>query len=189
MTETGALWTPPWRGVGRADRRAGAAPHLSVAALLAASAGAHVLAHGADDHLGPRHHVPRHQQLVGGAGSRGPARRRHPVGRDVPRPDRALPGVHRRDVVAQSRPSLREPLAPVGADFRAHAHQPDPHADRHGGRGGLCIPALRVLDLRSRLRADRLLREPDRDGLGRGLPSWPAWCCATASARKALPGS
>ena len=46
----------------------GVAQHLSLAQLLAAALGAHLLAAGADAALGIHHPVLPHQQLLGGAG-------------------------------------------------------------------------------------------------------------------------
>ncbi len=93
----------------RAHRRHGAAPSLSAAGILAARPRARLLAdphHGA---LGLHHPVPGDQQQLGGAGRRRAVYRGAALGGDVPRPARRRLLVPGGDVVAQPRPSLREP--------------------------------------------------------------------------------
>src|SRR5260370_22135101 len=84
---------------------------LFAAQLVAAHARAALLADAADADLGLHEPVPLYQQHLCLPCLWRAARRRHAVGRAVPRPARPVDVVSRGDVGAQSRASLRHPVA------------------------------------------------------------------------------
>ncbi len=88
------------------------------------------------------------------------------VGRTVPRAARLVDVVPRRNVGAQSRASLRHPVAAlrVGRVAIVDEHDPGTARPRTGGAAG--DPAVSLFDLRAGAAAGRVLRRAVDDGLG-----------------------
>ena len=121
------------------------------------------------------------QQHLCGARLRRAAGRGDAVGRDVPRPARRLDLVSRGDVVAQSRPSLRDPAAPLRMGDLAARDEPHPRRDRRRAGGAAGDPALSLFDLFAGAAAHRLFRRAAGDGLG----AW-AWRSAACILRHGM---
>src|SRR5262249_28894421 len=124
-----------------------AAPHLYPARVAAAAARARLLADHADDHLGLHVDLPRHQFELGGQGWRGPARGRAAMGRGVPGTAGPVALFHGGDVVAQSGPPLRQPLAAWRTGGLDDGDEPVAHADRRRARGAALYLLLSLLGL------------------------------------------
>src|SRR6516164_6812081 len=120
---------------------------LSAAQLVAAYARAALLADPADADLGLHEPVPLRQQQLCLPRLRRAARGGHAVGCTVPWPAGPFDVVSRGDVGAQSRASLRHPVAAirVGPVVVVDEHDPRFAWDDAGGAAG--DPALSLLDL------------------------------------------
>src|SRR5437879_2355119 len=108
----------------------GAALLVSADVVLAAAAGADLLAGAADQHLGLSAELYLADVGVFRARRRFADRRGDPVGHPVPRPARFLDLFSRGDVGAQSRQPDDEPVEADRVPDLADDHEPDPARDR-----------------------------------------------------------
>src|SRR5829696_4943117 len=149
------------RDFGASNPGDGIALLVSSDVVVAAAAGADLLAGAADHHLGlsAELHFAERQLLC--------ARRRHadrrgdPVGHPVPRPARLFDLVPRGDVGAQSRQPDDEPVEADRVPDLADDHEPDPACDRRDPDDAAGAVLLRFQFLRNRAAADRVLLQPD----------------------------
>ena len=121
---------------GAPDRRDDPALLVSVDVVLAAAAGAGLLAGAADDHLGLPAELHRAEFRLLRAGRRHADRRGDPVGHHVSRPARLLDLVSGGDVGAQPRQSDDEPAEADRISARADDDEPDPARDRRRADAG-----------------------------------------------------
>src|SRR3954451_3770839 len=151
----------PTRDCGASHQRDGAALLVFADVVLAADAGAGLLAGAADHHLG----LPAELSLadVGflRAGRRLADRRCHIVGHPVPRPARLFDLVPRGDVGAQPRQPDDEPAEADRIPALADADEPDPARDRRDPDDAAGAVVLPLQFLRDRPAADRVLLQSD----------------------------
>src|SRR5207302_8429624 len=128
----------------------GAALLVSLDVVVAAAAGADLLAGAADHHLGLSAEL--HFAIVGILCQRRRLadRRRDPVGHPVPRPARLFDLVPRGDVGAQRRQPDDEPVEADRIPDLADGHEPDPTGDRGDPDDAAGAVLLRFQFLRDR---------------------------------------
>ena len=170
-------------------QRDGAALLVSADVVVAAAAGADLLAGAADHHLGLSAELHFAERQFLRARRRHADRRGDPVGHPVPRPARLLDFVSRGDVGAQPRQPDDEPVEADRIPDLADDHEPDPARDRRDPDDAAGAVLLRFQFLRDRPAADRVLLQPDLHQLvGRNFRLRPgaaqrAWAPRASSGR------